>query len=93
MIFYCIKVIYTIAPNVKIPSKSVNKGALLTTFGWAVSTFVYSTYVTKLANYSRLYGNLTNLILLMIWIYILSYTFVFGMTLNENKLSNKKSGD
>ena len=93
MIFYCIKVIYTIAPNVKIPSKSVNKGALLTTLGWAVSTFVYSTYVTKLANYSRLYGNLTNLILLMIWIYILSYTFVFGMTLNENKLSNKKSGD
>ena len=30
MIFFVIKVIYTVAPNVSIPSSSVNKGALLT---------------------------------------------------------------
>lgn len=89
MVFFTIKVIYTIAPNVTIPSNSVNKGALLTTIIWVVSTYVFSFYVTNLANYTKFYGNLSNLIILMIWIYWLCYVFVFGMTINEYRLNNK----
>lgn len=91
MVFFTIKVIYTIAPNVNIPSSSVNKGALLTTVVWVVSTYGFSFYVTNLANYTKFYGNLSNLIILMIWIYWLCYIFVFGMTINEYKLNNKES--
>lgn len=90
MVFFTIKVIYTIAPNVTIPSNSVNKGALLTTVVWVVSTYGFSLYVTNFANYTKFYGNLSNLIILMIWIYWLCYVFVFGMTINENHLTNKK---
>lgn len=90
MMFITIKIIYTVAPNVDIPSKSVNKGALLTTVIWAVSTYAYSLYVTNFANYTKFYGNLSNLIILMIWIYWLCYIFVFGMTMNEYRLTNKK---
>lgn len=90
MVFFTIKVIYTIAPNVNIPSSSVNKGALLTTVVWVISTYGFSFYVTNLANYTKFYGNLSNLIILMIWIYWLSYIFVFGMTINEYKLNNKE---
>lgn len=91
MIFVAIKVIYTIAPNVTIPSNSVNKGALLTTAIWVITTFIYSFYITNLANYTKFYGNLSNLIILMIWIYWMSYIFVFGMTVNEYKLTEKES--
>lgn len=91
MIFITVKVIYTIAPNVDIPSKSVNKGALFTTIVWGISTYAYSIYVTNFANYTRFYGNLSNIIILMIWIYWLCYIFVFGMTMNEYRLTNKKS--
>ncbi len=87
MIFIAIKIIYTIAPNVTIPSKSVNKGALFTTVIWGITTFVYSFYVTHLANYSKFYGNLSNLIILMIWIYWMCYIFVLGMTINNYKLN------
>lgn len=90
MVFFTIKVIYTIAPNVNIPSSSVNKGALLTTVVWVISTYGFSFYVTNLANYTKFYGNLSNLIILMIWIYWLCYVFVFGMTINEYKLNNKE---
>ncbi len=90
MVFFTIKVIYTIAPNVTIPSNSVNKGALFTTVVWVVSTYGFSLYVTNIANYTKFYGNLSNLIILMIWIYWLCYVFVFGMTINENGLTNKK---
>lgn len=90
MVFFTIKVIYTIAPNVTIPSRSVNKGALLTTVIWVVSTYGFSFYVTNLANYTKFYGNLSNLIILMIWIYWLCYVFVLGMTINEYRFTNKK---
>lgn len=89
MIFFVIKVIYTIAPNVKVPSSTVNKGALLTAIVWVLSTYAFSFYVTNIANYSKFYGNLSNLIILMIWIYWLCYIFVYGMTINEYKFSNK----
>lgn len=90
MIFVAIKMIYTIAPNVTIPSKSVNKGALLTTCIWVLTTFIYSFYVTNLANYTKFYGNLSNLIILMIWIYWMCYIFVYGMTMNKYKLNSEK---
>lgn len=97
MIFFVIKVIYTVAPNVNIPSSSVNKGALFTAIVWVVSTYAFSFYVTKLANFSRFYGTLSNIIIMMIWIYWLCYIFVYGMTINEDKLNEKeeklKNGD
>ena len=89
-IFMGVKIVYTVAPNVNIPSSSVNKGALLTTILWIIVTYVYSFYVTNIANYSKFYGNLSNLIISFIWIYWLSYIFVFGMTFNEYRFSNKK---
>lgn len=91
IIFLTIKVIYTIAPNVNIPSSSVNKGALLTTAVWVVSTYAFSFYAANLANYSKFYGNLSNLIMLMLWIYWLCYIFVYGMTINEYKFTNEHS--
>ena len=90
MVFFTIKVIYTMAPNVNIPSRSVNKGALLTTVVWIVSTYAFTFYVTNVANYSKFYGNLSNIIILIIWIYWLSYVFVFGMTFNEYRLTKKQ---
>ena len=90
VIFFVIKIIYTIAPNVSIPSSSVNKGALLTTVVWVFSTYIYAFYVTNIANYNKFYGNLSNLIILIIWIYFLSYIFVFGMTFNEYRLCKEK---
>ena len=88
MVFFTVKVIYTLAPNVQIPSRSVNKGALMTTSVWLITTYVFSFYVTNIANYSKLYGNLSNLIILMIWIYWSCYIFVLGMTMNKYKFNN-----
>lgn len=90
MIFFVIKVIYTVAPNVNIPSSSVNKGALLTSIVWVLSTYAFSFYVTNIANFSRFYGTLSNIIILMIWIYWLCYIFVYGMTINQYKLNNNE---
>jgi membrane protein len=84
VIFFVVKLIYTIAPDKKIPSRYMNRGAIFTTLGWIVVTAIYSYYVTHFANYDLFYGGLSNIIILMMWIYILSYILVIGIAINTN---------
>ena len=84
IIFFNVKLIYTISPNKQIESASVTKGALFTTFIWTISTFIYSFYITHLSKYNIFYGGASNIIILMLWIYLISYIFVFGMSINAS---------
>lgn len=91
IIFFIVKLIYSMAPDSHIPSKYNTKGTIFTTVGWILTTIVYSYYATNLSNYSRFYGNLSNIIILMLWIYFLSYILVFGMAINVNSYKNSLS--
>ncbi len=85
VIFFFVKLIYTISPDFKIKSNTVNRGALFTTIGWIVVTFIYSIYVSNFARYDVFYGNLSSIIILMMWVYILSSIFVIGIAINADK--------
>ena len=61
-----------------------NKGAAFTTVLWSLATMIYSFYVTNFTHYDLFYGSLTNIIVMMIWIYILSYILIFGMAVNAS---------
>lgn len=86
MIYINLKLIYTIAPNVKISSKSTTWGAAFTTIIWTIATAIFSYYLKYFANYNVVYGNLSNLIILMMWLYIISYVFVMGIAINVTNL-------
>lgn len=85
-VYLNIKLIYTLAPDKDINSKEVNKGAIFTTLSWVIIVQTYSYYVNNFANYGRIYGNLSNLVVLMLFIYLLSTIFVIGMALNAYKV-------
>lgn len=85
IIFLFIKTIYTMAPDKKFLSRSVNGGALFTTMAWIGITELYSLYISKYANYSLFYGSLANIVILMLWVYFLSYAFVIGMAMNYHQ--------
>lgn len=89
-IFISIRFIYILTPNKKIKRKSVTKGSLFTTVSWIVITFIYSFYMTNYASYDTYYGNASNIIILMLWVFIISQLFVIGMIINsieDKKLS------
>ena len=48
-------------------------------------TSLYSFYINNFANYSVFYGSLANIVVLMIWVYFLSYAFVIGMAMNYHQ--------
>ena len=82
IIFLFIKLIYTLAPDRKVNTHAINTGALFTTICWIGTTGLYSYYINHFANYSVFYGALANIVVLMLWIYFLSYFFVIGMAMN-----------
>lgn len=93
IIFFFIKLLYTIAPDRTIKSKNTTAGAMLTTIAWIVATEIYSFYVRDFAGYNLLYGSLSNLIILLLWIYLLSYIFVLGMALNATTYNIDKEDE
>lgn len=88
-IYVLIKLLYAIAPNKNVGSRYVTRGALFTTIGWTLVTAIYAYYANNLANYSVFYGSLSNLVVLMIWIYILSYILVMGIAINVSHYERK----
>lgn len=82
ILYFNIKLIYVIAPDEKIESTSATKGSIFTTVGWILASEIYSFYIATFSNYSLFYGSISNVIILLLWVYILSYIFVLGMILN-----------
>lgn len=87
-VFFIIKLIYTISPDEEIKSKDVTYGAIFTTTLWIIATKLYSYYITHFAAYDLFYGNIASLIILLLWIYLLSYIFVLGLALNAGAYSS-----
>ncbi|MEG0798885.1 MAG: YihY/virulence factor BrkB family protein [Bacilli bacterium] len=89
IMFFLIKAIYTIAPDEKVSSSSVNKGAIFTTTLWLLVTYGYSLYINTIAgkNFSIYYGSLANLIIVLMWFYFLAYVFVLGLIMNYRNVN------
>jgi membrane protein len=77
-----IKLIFILAPDSVIRSRVTTRGAFFTSIAWLVSTFIYSYYVQHFSHYDIFYGSLSNIIVMMMWIYILSCSLVIGIAIN-----------
>ncbi len=77
-----INLIYTIAPDNNIKIKSTFWGALFTTICWIIVTVIYSFWVDNFASYDLIYGSLSTIIVMMMWIYLLAYFLVLGLAIN-----------
>lgn len=84
-----IKLIFIIAPDEKIKSKYVNKGAIFTTVCWFLVTLVYSYYIKHIATYNIYYAGLSIIVTLMVWFYFLAFIFVLGLSFNYNTVEKK----
>ena len=90
LILVNIKIIYTMAPNKEIKSKSVTTGALFTTITWIIITQIYSFWINNVVHYDIFYGSISNIIILLMWMYFLAYAFVIGLVMNAGiNIENK----
>ncbi|MCE5090947.1 YihY/virulence factor BrkB family protein [Staphylococcus devriesei] len=74
--------LYSVAPNVKTKFKSVFPGALFTSIIWLVGSFVFGWYLSNFGNYSKTYGSLAGIIILLLWLYITCFIIIIGAEIN-----------
>lgn len=74
--------LYIAVPSRKTKAKYELPGALLSAVGWVLFSHLFSFYMNNYGNYTYFYGNLTAVILLMLWLYFCMYIMLIGAELN-----------
>jgi len=74
--------IYWFFPNLKVKWREALVGALFTGVFWELAKYLFSLYITKVVDYSKIFGSLTAIILLLLWLYYSAYIFLFGAELS-----------
>ncbi len=82
--------IYKYAPSKKIRWRDVLPGAIFATIGWVVVSIGFSFYINNYSNYSRFYGSLAAVFVLMIWLFLTSLIFMFGVEINSVRVKSRE---
>lgn len=70
--------------------KDTLPGAIFSSVGWIITSTMFSYYVNNFANYTRTYGSLGGIMVLLIWLYLSSIIVVMGGEINATIESMKK---
>ncbi|MFR5151104.1 MAG: YihY/virulence factor BrkB family protein [Ruminococcus sp.] len=57
-------------------------GALLIAAGWSLFSYFFSIYFDMFPGFSNMYGSLTALIMVMLWLYICMNLLLYGAEIN-----------
>ena len=87
-IFACM---YRYTPAKKIRWREVYPGAIISTLGWIIVSLGFSYYINNIANYSRLYGSVGAVFVLMTWLYITSMILILGAEFNSVMTVRRKN--
>lgn len=79
-------VFFKVVPDRKLTYRSVIPGALSTGIIWIFATVAFSIYLEKSSRFSFLYGTLGSFIALMLWLYLLGFSILFGNALNAFRI-------
>lgn len=74
--------VYKFLPNRKVRIIKQLPGAVFATVGWMAVSWVFSVYLDIFEGFSSMYGSLTTIVLIMLWLYCCMYSVLMGAELN-----------
>jgi membrane protein len=95
IVILVISLIYRYAPDRKTPKfKWVLVGASLATLLWLIASLGFSFYVSNFGNYGEMYGSISAVVILLLWLFLTSFIILLGAEVNsateayaENKIN------
>ena len=75
--------IYMFLPNKRRRLRSQFPGAIFTAFGWTLASFIFSVYMDIFKGFSNMYGSLTTIVIIMLWLYFCMYVMLLGGEMND----------
>ena len=100
---FLVVILVTLAAYRFLPSTSKKQklryhlpGAIFTTIGWLVISYFISIYMDVFKGFANMYGSLTTIVLIMLWLYFCMYIILLGEEINlfiSKRLDIKKDCD
>jgi len=75
--------IYMFLPNKRRRLRTQLPGAIFTAFGWTLASFIFSIYMDIFKGFSNMYGSLTTIVIIMLWLYFCMYVVLLGGEMND----------
>ena len=94
LMIFCL-LIYKFLPNRKDNCMLSLPGAVFAAIGWMIVSWIFSVYVDIFKGFSDMYGSLTTIVLIMLWMYFCMYCILLGGELNMmmyDKMFTGKAG-
>ena len=74
--------IYKFLPNRRDKFRYQLPGAMFSAVGWMIISRIFSVYLDVFKGFSSMYGSLTTIVLIMLWMYFCMYCILLGGELN-----------
>lgn len=74
---------YSYLPGKRMRVSSQLPGAIFASISWSIFSFLFSFYLDFSTNMSVIYGSLTTLVVVMLWLYVCMYLWFIGAELNH----------
>ena len=71
-------IIYRFVPARKVATRSIFKGAVFASTLHVIVKYVFSYYIIEINDYTSIFGSLSSIVILMIWIWFTCFIFVMG---------------
>lgn len=79
---YVFAFLYKHAPSRHLTYREVLPGAVLATLGWIITSLLFAFYVNHFGNYSKTYGSIGGIIILLVWMYLSNIIILIGGEMN-----------
>jgi membrane protein len=90
MLFFAISFIYYFAPAKRKQFRFISAGSSVATLMIIVTALGFNFYVDNFSKYNVLYGSIGTLLVVLVWIYFISFSLLIGFELNASILTIKK---
>jgi membrane protein len=77
-IFLLFLLVYKYVPARRVPWRMAVTAAAFTAVCWELLKLAFAFYLTRVADYTSLYGGLATVVVVVVWVYYLSIVFVLG---------------
>ncbi len=81
--FFMISYIYYVMPSKRFPFKDIIPGSLFSSVGFVIVNFIYNKYLVLNTRNDILYGSMANIVMLLIWFWLIAWVLCLGITLNR----------
>src|SRR3954447_18326814 len=83
LLFLVVTIVVRYAPDTRRPVRWVTFGGVLVIVGWIAMSLLYGFYITSLADYASVFGNLAVVMVTLSYIYLSAIVFLSGVQLDS----------